>query len=128
MPMSSKQSLLFTFSNNNFYAYIFTPIHTTCLNHFILLGLIPLIIFGKMNKSWSSSLYSFLWDPCYFHSHRSKCLSTLFLNTFTLCSSLKVRDQFFHPCRTPGKIIILCILMFMFLGNMCEGKRFWTEW
>jgi hypothetical protein len=41
-------------------------------------------------------------------------LSTLFSNTLSLCSSLNVRDQFAHPYRTTGKIIVLYILIFIF--------------
>jgi hypothetical protein len=36
-------------------------------------------------------------------------LNTLFSNTLSLCSSLKVRDQVSHPYRTRGKIIVLYI-------------------
>jgi hypothetical protein len=55
-------------------------------------------------------------------------LSTLFLNTLSLCSSLNVWDQVSHPYRTTGIIIVLYSLIFMFLASRWEDKRFWTEW
>jgi hypothetical protein len=39
-----------------------------------------------------------------------------------------VRDQVSHRYRTTGKIIVLCVLIFMFLDSRREDKRFWTEW
>jgi hypothetical protein len=41
--------------------------------------------------------------------------STLFSNTLNLCSSLSVRDQISPPYQTPGKIMVLYILIFKFL-------------
>jgi hypothetical protein len=40
--------------------------------------------------------------------------STLFLNTFNLCSSFSVRDEFSHPYKTTGKIVVLHILILVF--------------
>jgi hypothetical protein len=40
-------------------------------------------------------------------------LSTLFLNTLNLCSSLSVRDQVSHPYKTTGKSIFIYILGFL---------------
>jgi hypothetical protein len=55
-------------------------------------------------------------------------LSTLFSNTFSLCSSLNVRNKVSHPYRTTGKIIVLCILIFKFFDSNREDRRFWTKW
>jgi hypothetical protein len=60
---------------------------------------------------------------------RSKIhLSTMFSNTLSLCSSLNVRDQVPHPCRTTGKFIVLYILIVKFFNSRAEDRRFWTEW
>jgi hypothetical protein len=40
-------------------------------------------------------------------------LSTLFSNTFFLCSYLIVRDQLLLPFKTTGKIVLLYVLIFM---------------
>jgi hypothetical protein len=55
-------------------------------------------------------------------------LSILFSKILSLCSSLNVRDQVSHPCRTTSKIIILFILIFKFFDSRREDRRFWTEW
>ena len=44
-------------------------------------------------------------------------LNTLFSNTLSLRSSLKVTDQVSHPYQTAGKIIFLYILIFIFLDR-----------
>jgi hypothetical protein len=41
-------------------------------------------------------------------------LSALCSSTFSLCSSLNVRDQVSHSYRTTGKIIVLYIIIFTF--------------
>jgi hypothetical protein len=43
--------------------YHFSPIHTTCPAHFILLDLITRIIIGEQYRSFSSSLCSFVHSP-----------------------------------------------------------------
>jgi hypothetical protein len=42
-------------------------------------------------------------------------LSTLFLNTLRLCTSLIVRDHVSHPYRTTDKVVVLYILIFTFI-------------
>jgi hypothetical protein len=83
----------------------------------------------KEYKLWSSSLCSFLQPPVassLLDPHI--LLNNLFSNTLSLCSSLNVRDQVSHPCRTTGKIIVLNTLIFKVLDSRREDKRFWTEW
>jgi hypothetical protein len=53
MPMSSKWSLPFRFSNQNIVFFLIS-LHATCPTHLILFGLITLIIFGEVYKLWSS--------------------------------------------------------------------------
>jgi hypothetical protein len=54
--------------------------------------------------------------------------STLVCNTRSLCSSFNARDQVSCPHRITGKIIILCILIFMLFNSRWENTRLWTEW
>jgi hypothetical protein len=48
--------------------------------------------------------------------------------TLSLRSSLNVSYQVSDPYKTTGKIIVLCILIFKFLGSNLEDKRFCIEW
>jgi hypothetical protein len=51
------------FHTNKIYVLLFARIHTTCLDHLILLDLIILIILGEDYKLRSSSLCSFIHSP-----------------------------------------------------------------
>jgi len=44
-------------------------------------------------------------------------LRTLFSNTLTRGSSIRVRDQVSHPNKTTGKIIVLYISIFRYFGR-----------
>jgi len=107
--------------------YIPLPVRATWPAHLILLDLIIRTILGEEYQSLSSTLRSFL------HSHLTSSLLgsnilliTLLSNTLSPNSSLNVSDQVSYPYIT-GKIIVLVILIFIFLGSKREDKRFCTE-
>jgi hypothetical protein len=117
------------FPSNTLYTFYFAPHRTTYPAHLIILDLIILIIHGEEYKLWSSSLCSVLQSPVTSSLFGPNILlSTLFSNTFSLRSSLNVRDQVWHPYRSTGKITVLYILIFMFLDSRRKEKTFWTEW
>jgi hypothetical protein len=94
------------FHTNILYAFLFSPIRTTCppwLDH--------------ANYTWRRvqvmKLFIMLFFPtsCHFISLRSKYSpQTPSVSVFPLMS----RDQISHPHRTTGKIIVLYILIFIF--------------
>ena len=111
------------------YMPLLSPTYATCPTHLILHDFITWTIMGEEYRSLSSSLCSFL------HSLVTSSLLgpnillyTLFSNTFSLYSSLNVRDQVSHPYKTTGKITFLYILIFKFLDSKLEEIRFCTEW
>jgi hypothetical protein len=52
-------------------------------------------------------------------------LSTLFSNNLSLCSSLNVTVQVSHPHNTTGKIMVLCIFIYLYilLDSKQEDRR-----
>jgi len=129
MPGSSKPSLSLRFPRQNSACTSPLLISAACPACLILLDWITRTILGDEYKSLSSSLCNFLQSPVTSSVLGPNILlSTLFSNTLSLHSSLNVKNQVSHPYKTTGEIIVLCILIFKFLDNKLEDKRFCTEW
>jgi hypothetical protein len=104
------------------YALLFSPM--PCPSHPPWLGL-----FAEECEVRNSSLSSFLQPPIMSSLFSPNILlSTLFSVTLNLCSSPNVRDQVSHPYKIAGKIIVLYILIFTYIDNRREDRRFWNEW
>jgi hypothetical protein len=85
--------------------------------------------FGVECRSLRFSLCSFLHSAGNSSlSGPNIILSTLFINTLSLRSSVNVADHVLHPHKTSGKIMVLCISIFIFLDNKLKDKRFCKEW
>ena len=117
MPRSPKWSLSFSFLHQNPVYAPSLPIRATCPAHLILLYFITPTISDEQYRSLSSSLCSFLYSPVTSSLLSPNIpLNTLLSSTFSLHSSLSVSGQVSHPHKATGKMIILYILIFNFLG------------
>ena len=116
------------FPTKTMYTPSLSPIHTTCPAHLVLLYFITWTIFGEEYRSLSSSLCSFLTPITSFLLGPIILFSILFSHTLSIRFSLNVSDQVSHPYKTTDKIIVLCILIFIFLDSKLEDKRFVPEW
>jgi hypothetical protein len=115
------RSDVFWFSHRTPICRFLRPIRTTCPAHLILFYLLILIMLGEEYKLRSFSLCSFLQPAVTSSSFGPNILlSALFLNIFSLCSSLNVRDQVTQAYRTT--------IIFILLDSRREDKRFWNEW
>ena len=103
---------------------LLSPIRVTCPAHLTLHDSITRTILGEECRSLSSSLFSF------FHSPVIVLLKPKYSPQHPI---LKNPQAYFPPSvsttkhKTTGKIIDLCILIFKFLDNKVEDKRFCTE-
>jgi len=114
---SSKWSLPFRFSDQIF---VCTSMHAACLTHLILLDLIILIIVVKGTNYGALCYVTFSIYLVFPLLGPNIPLSTLFLYSISLCSTLTMRDQVSCLYKTTSKIIGLCILIFRF--QMGEWK------
>ena len=106
-----------------------SPIRAICPAHLIFLYCNTRKILGKEYRSLTSSLFSFLHSPATSSLLGPNILlNTIFSDTVSLHSSLNVSNQVSCPYKTTGKIILLYILIFKFLGSKLKDKRFCTEW
>jgi hypothetical protein len=130
MRSSSKWSLSLSLSGlptKALYVHLLSSIIATCPAH-IILDLITQTIFGDEYTSLSSLLCDLPHFPVtssFFG--RNIFLSTLFLNTISLGSSLNVRDQVWHLYKITYKSTVLYILIFVFLDRRMEDKIFCTK-
>ena len=92
-----------------------------CVQHapfyLVFLYWITPMVFGEEYNSWGSLLWDFLHPFTFSVLCPSIFPSTLFSDTFTLCSSLSMKDHISYPYKTTGEIAVLYILMFIILGN-----------
>jgi len=107
-PGSPKCSLSSGFPTKTLYTPLLSHIRATCPAHLILLDSITRTILVEDYRSLGFSLFRLL------HSLVTSSLlgpnillNTLLSNTLNLRSSLNMSDQFSHPYKTTGKIIVL---------------------
>ena len=122
-PRSPRWSLSLRFPHQD-------PIHTPLLTHtrHMPCPSHSSRFYHPHNIEWgvqiiSSSLCSLLHSPVTSSLLGPNILlNTIFSNTLSFLSSLNVSDQVSHPYKTTGKIIVLYILIFKFLGSNWEIK------
>ena len=91
--------------------------------HLVLLDFITRIIFGEEYRSLTFLLCRFLQSLVTWSLLGPNILlSSLFSNNLSLRPSLNVSDQVSHAYKTTGKIIVVCILIFMFLNLKSEDE------
>jgi hypothetical protein len=134
MPGSTKWALLFSFHFNIVNPFFMSHMHATCPAHHILLDSITLIMSCEGNKFQCSSLCNFLHPPvasC--PLGKSIPHNTLFSNTLSVFSSLKLRDQVSHPCKSimvqsPKKVVVAeFILLSLYMPGWSKGNHKETQ-
>ena len=100
------------------------PVNATRPVYLPNLDLITRIIFPE-ECHLCISLWSLFHFPVTSSLLGTNNLFSIFLR---LCSSYFVRVQISHPYTTMDKIIVLCIVRFIFLNSILENKSFYLEW
>jgi hypothetical protein len=101
--------------------YISSPSHPLFLDH-------SDYIFAKI-KTMNTSSCSFVYGPVTSSLLGPNILlSTLFSNTLSLCSSINFTDQFSHPYKTTGNIMLLLILFFTFIFLLVFNFLLISSW
>ena len=107
------------------YTPLSSPIRATCSAHLIILDFTIRTILGEDYKPFSSSLCDLLHSPVTSSLLGPNILlNAIFSNNLSFLSSHNVNDQFSHPYKTTGKIIVLYILSFKFFDSNLEFKSY----
>lgn len=105
----------------HFFSHLYSTRHNPCQCYPPSLDII-IELFVEQHKSWSSSLCSVLQLLSHLSFWHTSC--SIFSGTISHCFSLNVADQVLHS----HKLYLQYILIFTFLGNRFEYRRFWNEW
>jgi len=105
--------------------HLLSPIRAAFPLHLILFYFITRIIFGEEYRSLSSSFCCLLHFPITSSPLSPNIfLRTLFSNKLSLCSSLGVRDDSWHPYKKKKRPnLVLYIFVFIFLNSKMGDKK-----
>jgi hypothetical protein len=91
---------------------LFIPIRAICTAHLNIFYFIAPLISGEECKSWRFSICNLHSPVISSRLGPNSFLGTLFWNTLSVFSSLKVRNQFSHPYKTTSSLVILSFWVF----------------
>ena len=119
-PRSRKLSLSFMFPSKTPYATPPFPHKCHQPTHFIFLYLIAQENFGDQYRSWSSSSYSILQSAVNASLlSQYVSLNAIFSDTFSLSSSVIVRDEVSHPYKKTPIYIYIYIYIYNLKLRLC---------